>query len=353
MLERKRTRGGSKYIRISLLVVFVGLMISVIVVFRKYQSVFSENCKIPDGHSYLYITEGSDFDQVMAQLEESDILVNPKSFRWVAERKEYDKHVRPGRYKLEDGMSNNELVNMLRSGSQEPVMVIFNNLRTLNELAGKVSHYLECDSVEMLRHLTDPETPGKYGFTKETFKAMFIPNTYEMYWTTSPEGFTDRMAKEYEIFWEKRDKKLSRLNMNRVEVSTLASIVDEETLLDSENPSVAGVYINRLNIGMALQSCPTLKYALDDWTITRVLYEYQQVESPYNTYKHKGLPPGPIIIPSVSAIDGVLNYEKHNYLYMCAKADFSGTHAFARTLKQHNQNAAEYQRELNRRKIYR
>jgi UPF0755 protein len=183
--------------------------------------------------------------------------------------------------------------------------------------------------------------------------AMFIPNTYEMYWDASPEDFTDRIASEYEKFWSKRDRKLEKLGMTRVEVSTLASIVDEETLIDSENSTVAGVYINRIELGMPLQSCPTLKFALNDWTITRVLYEYKQVESPYNTYKNKGLPPGPIIIPSVSAIDGVLDYEKHNYLYMCAKADFSGTHAFARNLKQHNRNAAEYQRELDKRGIFR
>jgi UPF0755 protein len=165
--------------------------------------------------------------------------------------------------------------------------------------------------------------------------------------------FTNRMAKEYENFWEKRDKKLEKLKLTREEVSTLASIVDEETLIDDENARVAGVYMNRINMGMPLQSCPTLKYALNDWTITRVLYEYQQVDSPYNTYKHKGLPPGPIIIPSVSAVDGVLNYEKHNYIYMCANADFSGTHAFARNLNQHNSNARAYQKELDKRGIFR
>lgn len=353
MLERKRTRGAGKYVRLSLLVVFVGLMISVIVVFRKYQNVFSENVKLEEDHVFLYIPSGSSYEEVIQNIEELNFLIDKKSFEWVANKKEYEKNVKSGRYRIKNGMSNNELVNMLRAGSQEPVMVIFNNLRTLEHLAGKVSKYIESDSISLLKHLKDPELPGKYGFTKETFKAMFIPNTYEMYWNASPMDFTDRMSTEYEKFWEKRDKKLDRVKLTREEVSTLASIVDEETLKDEENSRVAGVYINRIKIGMPLQSCPTLKFALNDWTITRVLYEYQQVESPYNTYKNKGLPPGPIIIPSVSAIDGVLDYEKHNYLYMCAKADFSGTHAFARNLKQHNKNAAEYQKELDKRGIYR
>jgi UPF0755 protein len=353
MLERKRTRGAGKYVRLSLLIVFVGLMISVIVVFKKYQNVFSSNVKLEEGHVFLYIPTGSSYEDILAQIDKMDFLVEKKSFEWVVKKKEYAGNVKPGRYRIEDGMSNNELVNLLRAGNQEPVMVVFNNHRTLEQLAGKVAKYLESDSVRLLKHITDPALPGKYGFTMETFKAMFIPNTYEMYWTASPEDFTDRMAREYENFWEKRDKKLDRLDLTREEVSTLASIVDEETLVDEENRRVAGVYINRIKLGMPLQSCPTLKYALDDWTITRVLFEYKQVESPYNTYKHKGLPPGPIIIPSVSAIDGVLDYEKHNYLYMCAKADFSGTHAFARNLKQHNRNAAEYQRELDKRGIFR
>jgi UPF0755 protein len=353
MLERKRTRGANKVIRLSLLIVFVGVLISVIVVFNKYQSVFTSNVELKEDHIFFYIPTGSTYDEVYSQIIDLNILINKKSFKWVSNRKEYPSNVKAGRYRIKDGMNNNELVNMLRAGNQEPVMVIFNNLRTLDQLAGKVSKYLECDSIEMAEHLRKPELPMKYGLNEATFMAMFIPNTYEMYWTSTPMEFTNRMAMEYEKFWEKRDKKLDRLKLTREEVSTLASIIDEETLIDSENKRVAGVYMNRIKSGMALQSCPTLKYALNDWTITRVLYEYKQVVSPYNTYKHSGLPPGPITIPSVSAIDGVLDYEKHNYIYMCANADFSGTHAFARTLKQHNQNAREYQRELDRRGIYR
>ncbi len=353
MLERRRTRGAGRYVRLSLMVVFVGLMISVILVFGRYQSVFNENVEIAEGHMYFYIQPGSEYDEVYSGLMQQGILMSEKSFEWVAEKKGYPGHVIPGRYRLEDGMSNNELVNLLRSGNQSPVMVIFNNYRTFGHLAGKVARYIIPDSLELLSHLTDPSVPLKYGFTQGTFMAMFIPNTYEMYWTATPEDFTDRMEREYEKFWEKRDGKLRRLGMTREEVSTLASIVDEETLVDDENERVAGVYINRMRQGIPLQACPTLKFAMGDFTITRILHEYKQVESPYNTYKYKGLPPGPIIIPSVSAIDAVLNYEDHNYLYMCAKADFSGRHEFSKTLSQHNRYAAEYQKELDKRRIYR
>jgi UPF0755 protein len=352
MLERKKTKSTSKYLRISLLVVFIGVMISVIVVFNKYQQVFSENVEIEEGYIFFYISTGSTYEEVWKDLNNENILINKKSFEWVAQRKEYSESVKPGRYRIKNGMSNNELVNLLRSGNQEPVMVIFNNMRTLDQLAGKISTYIEPDSIEILTHLLDTKLPAKYGFSQETFLAMFIPNTYEMFWSYSAVDFTNRMAREYEIFWEKRDKKLTKLEMTREEVSTLASIVDEETTFDAENERVAGLYINRLTKGIPLQADPTLKFAIGDFARKRILNADKKIDSPYNTYKYRGLPPGPISIPSVSAIDGVLNYEKHNYLYMCAKADFSGNHAFARTLKQHNQNAAEYQKELNKRGIF-
>ncbi|MCA1746303.1 MAG: endolytic transglycosylase MltG, partial [Bacteroidales bacterium] len=271
MLERRRTRGGSKYVRISLLVVFVGLMVSVIVVFSKYQSVFNENVKIAEGHAFIYVPAGSSYEEVYENLVDQGWLVDEKSFGWVADKKGYPSNVKPGRYRIEDGMSNNELVNMLRSGNQAPVMVVFNNLRTFGALAGKVSMYLEPDSLDLLEHLIDPTLPAKYGFTPETFMAMFIPNTYEMFWTSTPEDFTDRMAREYEKFWEKRDKKLAKVGLTREEVSTLASIVDEETLIDDENERVAGVYMNRIRQGIPLQADPTLKFAMGDFTLTRIL----------------------------------------------------------------------------------
>ena len=234
------------------------------------------------------------------------------------------------------------------------IMVVFNNLRTLNELAGKVTQYIEPDSAELADYLIGPAVAAEQGFDEKDFTAMFIPNTYEFYWTVTPEQFVKRMKSEYEKFWKgDRDKKAEKLNMTRLEVSTLASIVDEETLYDDENAKVAGVYINRLERGIPLQADPTLKYALGDFSRKRIVNDDKKIDSPYNTYKYKGLPPGPISIPSVSAIDGVLNYEKHNYVFFCAKDDFSGYHAFARTLAQHNKNARAYQKALNEARIYR
>ena len=183
---------------------------------------------------------------------------------------------------------------------------------------------------------------------------MFIPNTYEFFWNTGPEEFTDRMKVEYDKFWQgERDRHAKKLGMTRSEVVTLASIVDEETLFDEENSRVAGVYINRIEKGIPLQADPTLKFALGDFTRQRILNDDKKIDSPYNTYKYRGLPPGPISIPSISAIESVLNYEKHNYIFFCAKADFSGYHAFARTLAQHNRNARAYQDALNKARIYR
>lgn len=353
MLERKRTRGNSKYVRLSILLVFLGLMIVVIVVFQKYQNIFTSNVELDSDYKIFYVSTGSTYEEVKEKLGQENLLINKKSFHWVAQKKEYPASVKAGRYKILNGMSNNELVNMLRSGDQEPVMLVFNNIRTLAQLAGKVSGYIEADSLELLSHLSNSQLPEKYGFTQESFLGMFIPDTYEFYWSSSAMDFTNRMAREYEKFWEKRDKKLGKLEMTREEVSTLASIVDEETTHDDENKKVAGLYINRLERGIPLQADPTLKFALGDFSVKRILNEDKEIDSPYNTYTNKGLPPGPIRIPSVSAIDGVLDYENHNYIFMCAKSDFSGYHAFARTLRQHNRNAAEYQRELNKKGIYR
>ena len=351
--ERRRTRQMGKAVRVSMLVVFLGLVIMVLVVYKLYSRVFVPNVMLETAHELFYIPSDSDYDFVINGLEEKGIIENRKSFNWVALKKGYDKRVKPGRYKIPNGLSNNELVNMLRAGNQDPVMVVFNNMRTLYELSGKVSQYLEADSLDFAAYFSDTELPSRYGFDKATFTSMFIPETYEFFWTTSPEAFTDRMKKEYDKFWEgERDRKASKLEMTREEVITLASIVDEETLFDDENSRVAGLYVNRIEQGIPLQADPTLKFALGDFSRQRILNEDKEIDSPYNTYKFRGLPPGPISIPSVAAIDGVLDYEKHRYLYMCAKADFSGYHAFARTYNQHLKNARAYQRELNKRRIY-
>lgn len=354
MYHRRRTQRIGKAARISMLLVFLGLVIMVVVVYKMYSRVFVSNVILESGQVIYYIPTGSGFNEVLEGLEEEGIIADSKSFRWVARKKEYDQNVKPGRYKIQNGFSNNELVNMLRSGNQDPVMVVFNNVRSLAQVGGRVSGYLEADSATFSSYLVDPGLPGQYGFTGETFSSMFIPNTYEFFWTTTPEEFVGRMNREYEEFWKgKRDRQAEEMGMTRTEVVTLASIVDEETLYDEENSRVAGVYINRLEQGIPLQADPTLKYALADFSVKRILNADKELDSPYNTYKYRGLPPGPISIPSVSAIDGVLNYEKHKYIFFCAKSDFSGYHAFAQTLAQHNKNAREYQRAMNKNGVYR
>jgi UPF0755 protein len=354
MFEGRRTRRSNKMVRISMLFVLTGVVIMVLLVYKFYGRIYEANVSLDGEQEFFYVPTGSDFEYVIEHLESEGIINDIKSFRWVATRKQYEQNVKPGRYKIRNGSSNNELVNMLRSGNQDPVMVVFNNLKNLNQVAGKVSQYLEGDSLEFAAYLADTALYKEYGFTKETFTSMFIPNTYEFFWTTTPEQFTDRMKREYDDFWKgDRDKKAKRMEMTRADVVTLASIVDEETMHDQENGMVAGVYINRLKRGIPLQADPTLKFAKDDFTVKRILNADKEIESPYNTYKYKGLPPGPISIPSISAIDGVLNHEDHNYVFFCAKADFSGYHAFARSLSEHNKNARDYQKALNNRQIYR
>jgi UPF0755 protein len=235
---------------------------------------------------------------------------------------------------------------------QTPLNVTFNNVRTKEDLAGKVSKYLIADSLSILNLFYDENKIGKFGFNTETYRAMFIPNTYQFYWTTSAEQFADRMKTEFDKFWsDERRKKAENINLSPVEVTVLASIVQSETAKNEEMTRIAGLYINRLNRGQLLQADPTVKYAVGDFSLKRILNVHLEVDSPYNTYKYAGLPPGPINFPETSAIDAVLNYEKHNYIYMCAREDFSGYHNFAVTLTEHNRNAAKYRRELDKLKI--
>jgi UPF0755 protein len=243
---------------------------------------------------------------------------------------------------------------MLRAGLQEPVKVTFNNIRYLDQLAKKVSSQIEAEPDSIMKLLENKSFIEKYGFNENTIKCMFLPNTYEFWWNTDAHGFFSKMNQEYETFWnDDREKKAKNLGFTRHEVSTLASIIEEETRKESEKSRIAGVYINRLNKGIRLQADPTVKYAMGNFNIKRVVKNHLTIDSPWNTYKYAGLPPGPIRIPSIKSIDAVLNHEKHDYLYFCAKDDFSGYHVFAKTLSQHNKNARLYQRALNRRKIFR
>ncbi len=256
-----------------------------------------------------------------------------------------------GYYRLSKGMNYRELSRIFERGWQTPVRVTFNNQPSLPQLAGRIGTQIEADSATIAQVLLSDTMAVHYGFDNQTFIAMFMPDTYEFYWTTSPAKFIDKMHSQWQKFWTpEREEKLKALNLTRIEAQTLASIVYEETKVESEMPTVAGVYMNRLRLGMPLQADPTVKFALVQSGISapkRILNRHLDTDSPYNTYLHAGLPPGPISMPSVAAIDAVLDYEKHDYLYFAAKADFSGRHNFAKTLAEHNLNADEYRRALN------
>ncbi len=318
--------------------------------YQLYQFVFQENVL---SNYVMLITDNDTYETIETRLETDAVLSSTKAFKWVSKKKSYPDNVKPGRYKLKKGMTTNELVNMLRSGAQEPVDVVFNNMRFKEDLAGKVSKYIQADSLEILDLFEDEKQITEWGFTTETYRTMFIPNTYEMYWTTTAKEFAERMQSEYNKFWnEDRKKKAEALNISPEQVSILASIVQSETIKKEELPRVAGLYINRVQRGIPLQADPTVKYAVGDFSIKRVLNKHLEIDSPYNTYKNAGLPPGPICFPEVTTIDAVLNYEKHNYIFMCAKEDFSGYHNFASTNAQHERNAAKYRAALDKNKIF-
>ncbi|PIF06284.1 MAG: aminodeoxychorismate lyase [Draconibacterium sp.] len=337
-----------KYVIIFVSIAFI---ITAIWGYRLYQYVFSGNIK---KEFALVIPPDASYQQVTDSLKLHDLLLNYKAFHWVAKKKNYPSHLKPGQYLLKKGMSTNQVVNMLRSGQQTPVNVTFNNCRFDNDLAGKVSKYIMADSVSLLRLFSDRQQIEKYGFTPDNYRSMFIPNTYEFYWTTTADEFADRMKKEYDRFWTpERLQKADNMNLTPIQVSILASIVQSETAKKEEMNRIAGLYFNRLKKGILLQADPTIKYAVGDFTLKRILNSHLTIDSPYNTYIHVGLPPGPINFPETATIDAVLNYEKHDYLYMCAKEDFSGYHNFARTLAEHGRYAARYQAALNAKRIWR
>lgn len=354
MAKKKSSKKGVPWKKITAIVVVIIVCLGGVSAWELYSMIYRSNVGFKADEKYFYIPTGSGFQDVSNALVQQGIIINQTTFDWVSEQKKYKLNVKPGRYLLENGMSNNELVNLLRSGNQEPVMVTFNNVRFKEELAGKVGKFIEADSTEIINLLNSNSFVSKYGFNTTTFLTIFLPNTYEFWWNTSAEQFVERMTTEYKKFWTtERKQKAKIIGLSQSEVSILASIVQKETNKTDEKPTVAGVYLNRLKKGMLLQADPTLVYANRDFEARRVLNSHKAIDSPYNTYKYKGLPPGPICLPSIESIDAVLNAKSHNYLYFCAKADNSGYHSFASTYSQHLQNAREFQRELNRRKVYR
>jgi UPF0755 protein len=305
-------------------------------------------------HNTLYIPTGSGYSQVLDSLNSVFVIRNKPVFRWLAAKKRYPGMIRPGRYVFHKGCTYIELINILRSGRQTPVSLTFNNIRTLNQLAGKIGRKFENDSATVINFFANESNYASEGFNRNNLIALFIPDTYEFLWNTPVNEFYRKMGKEYHSFWnEKRLSKASDIGLTPIEVSTLASIVEDESAMADEKPKIAGVYLNRLKKGIPLQADPTVRFALNDFTITRIYREQLQTDSPYNTYRHAGLPPGPIGCPSAESIDAVLNAEKNDFFFFVARPDFSGYHNFSATLDEHNHYAALYQRELNKRKIFR
>ncbi len=304
----------------------------------------------------IIVEPGTGIDKLAGQL--APYLKHKKTFVLTAKLKRFNRPV-AGKFRIEANMTNNDLINLLRSGKQTEVILTFNNVSSLEELAGKVSHVIRPDSVSLLKAMTDPSFLRTKGFTHQTALLMYIPNTYRFYYFTSPEQFRERMWKEYKRFWnEKRLNQAKKLGLTPVEIGVLASIVQKETNIAAEKPVIAGVYVNRLRRGMKLQADPTVVYAYkretgDTSVIRRVLNKHLAVDNPYNTYLYSGLPPGPITMPDISTVDAVLNAKPHDYLYFVADPQRPGYHIFARTLAEHNRNASRYRSHLNRLKIKR
>lgn len=328
-----------------------GSVFFIMIVVYGYQVFFSPNIAL-NKKSQIFIPENATIHQVVDSLKKYNQLEEIVSFMFVAKVLGYQENIKSGRYILEEAMSNIDAVRHLRSGNQTAVKVTFNSVRMKEELAKKITKTLSITEKALLTQIKDVKVAESYGFNADNFGVMFLPNTYNMYWTSDSKNVLDRLHREYKGFWNaKRTAQATALGLTPIEVSILASIVEAETRMNDEKPRVAGVYLNRLKKGMLLQADPTVVFSVGDFTLKRVLNKHLAVDSPYNTYKYKGLPPGPIRIPSSRSIAAVLNAEKHDYIFFCAKEDFSGYHSFAKTSREHSRNARKYRTALNKRKI--
>ncbi len=343
--------------KILLAIVFIGLAVAAYFAYYVYNTMFSPNTKFNNDTAYIYVKSTDTYNDVRKQLE--PLLLDIDKFDALAEQKKYVNNIKGGRYAINKGMSNNDIINSIRSNNI-PVKVSFNNQETIEKLAGRIALQVEADSLSLLSAMQDKAFLSKNNFKEETALGMYIPNSYEFFWNTSAEKFTSRMLKEYNRFWAgKRLEKAKAIGLSESEVIALASIVQKETAKVDERPRVAGVYVNRLKKRMPLQADPTVIYAMKKETgdfnqiIKRVLYKDLEIDSPYNTYKYAGLPPGLIAMPDVSSIDAVLNYEKHNYYYFVVNVENFGYHKFAKSLAQHNRNKQEYIRWINNKGIKR
>ncbi|UII22875.1 endolytic transglycosylase MltG [Fulvivirga ligni] len=316
--------------------------------FYGYQMMFTPNVLVGKTDKILYIEPGESFKDLQDKLHKQKYVNDLMSFSFIAKILKYDKSMKPGRFLLKADMNNMEAVRLLRSGKQAPVNLTFNNIRLKSELSEKLTARLAISPEEFVRALDSFIESNKLGFNENNIISMFIPNTYQVYYDISAEGLVERMLYEYNQFWtDARKAKAKEIGLNQQEVSTLASIVQAESVKADESKRIAGLYMNRLKRGIALQADPTLVFASGDFALKRVLNEHKEIDSPYNTYMYPGLPPGPINMPTIRSIDAVLNYEHNDYIYMCAKEDFSGYHNFASNYAQHMVNARKYQRQLS------
>ena len=321
------------------------LVVGGITAYLAYDKIYSPNTAFEGDVVNIQIPKESSFDDIIQILETNKVLKDVSSFSLVSGWMNYQRSKVPsGNFELQKGWNNKQLISKLRSGIQKPKSVTFNNVRTIEELMGPLSQEISLDSLELVNYFTDPVIHDKLGFTKETMLTLFVPNTYQMYWDISIENLSKKMLKEHTNFWDKKNRKAKaeELGMSEKEVYTLASIVEKESQDKVERPIIAGLYVNRIKRGIPLQADPTVVYANGDFGLRRVLNKHLEFDSPYNTYKYPGLPPGPIYMPSIESIDAVLNHEKHDYIFMCAKPGYGTKHAFATTNRGHEKNARKY-----------
>jgi UPF0755 protein len=337
--------------KILLAIVVIGLIVAAFFANFVYKAMLKPNTSFNNESAYIFVSSNASYEEVRSQLV--NLLDDIESFDDLAEQKKYTTNIKAGKFEIKKGMTNNDIINSIRSKNL-PIKLSFNNQESLEKLAGRIAGQIEADSLALLTAMKDVSFLSENKFNDATSLGMYIPNSYEFFWNTSAEAFRNRMLKEYNRFWNaSRLEKAKAINLTPNEVIALASIVHEESKQASEQPRIAGVYLNRIRIGMPLQADPTLKFAAyqlpkyQNTVIKRVLNVHKDIDSPYNTYKHRGLPPGLIAMPDITAIDAVLNSEKHKYLYFAADAKRLGFHKFAKTLSQHNVNAREYQRYLS------
>ncbi|WP_299255015.1 endolytic transglycosylase MltG [uncultured Lacinutrix sp.] len=343
--------------KILVAIAIIGLAVAAYFAYYIYGAMLKPNTAFNNEEAYIYVPTNAKYADVREQLV--PLLKDIDKFDALADQKKYSTNIKAGRFVIKKDMSNNDIINSIRS-KNIPLKIAFNNQERIEDLAGRIAFQIEADSLSLLKSMMNPEFLNKNGFSKETALAMYIPNSYEVYWNTSANGFRDKMLKEYNRFWNKsRLAKAEKLNLSPIDVIALAAIVHKETAKVDERPRVAGVYLNRIRKGMPLQADPTVIYAVKkesgdfNRVIKRVLYKDLETDSKYNTYKYGGIPPGPIFMPDVSAIDAVLNEEKHNYYYFVANVKNFGYHKFAKTLSQHNANRQEYVRWINKQGVNR